>query len=133
MVVRHNTGDAGTLLRYALTITAAVTLMLSPLLADRFLAQQAPPPAPAQQQPGANGVQVGVPEGREGGRGRQGAAGRGRRGGGPALPAPRNSAGRVLLTAAAASEKGLWLPAGGVVTTPISPDIPFQPWAAALY
>jgi hypothetical protein len=129
MVVRHNTQHR-TLVRYALTITVAITLMLSPLLADRFLAQQ--PAAPEGQNP--NGVQVGVPDGRQGGRGgRQGAAGRGRRGGGPAAPAPRTAAGRVHLGAAVAGEKGLWLPAGGVVTTPIIPNIPFQPWAAALY
>ena len=81
-------------------------------------------------------MQVGVPEGRQGGGGRAGgAAGRGggRRGGGPAGPAPRNAAGRVILTGTTPAQKGLWLPAGGVVTTPITPDIPFQPWARGLY
>ena len=86
-----------------------------------------------QTQPPRNDVQVGVPEGRRGGAGRAGAPNRGggRRGGAPAGPAPRNAAGRVLL--AVTGQKGLWLPAGGVVTTPIAPDIPFQPWARALY
>ena len=115
-------------MRYPLTMTVAMALMLSPLLADRFLAQQ----APASETQNPNSVQVGVPEGRRGGgAGRQG-GGRGRRGGGPAAPAPRNAAGRVHLGSAAPGEKGLWLPAFGVVNTPIAPDIPFQPWAAAL-
>jgi hypothetical protein len=39
----------------------------------------------------------------------------------------------VVLSGATPSQKGLWLPAGGVVTTPIIPDIPFQPWSRALY
>ena len=121
----HNTEDEY-LLRYALTITAAVTLTLSPLLIAR---QSSSPQTPANP----NAVQVGVPDGRQGGGGRQGAAGRGRRGGGPALPAPRTATGRVLLSGATPSDKGLWLPAGGVVTTPITPNIPFQAWAAALY
>ena len=115
-------------MRYSIAIAAALTLMLSPLLGDRFFAQS----PPAQTGPDPNSVQVGVPEGRQGGGGRQGAAGRGRRGG-PAAPAPRNAHGRVHLGAATAGEKGMWLPAGGVVLTPIAPDIPFQPWAAALY
>ena len=117
-------------MRYSIAIAAALTLMLSPLLGDRFFAQS----PPAQTGPDPNSVQVGVPEGRQGGggRGRQGAAGRGRRGG-PAAPAPRNAHGRVHLGAATAGEKGMWLPAGVVVLTPIAPDIPFQPWAAALY
>src|SRR5687768_9938034 len=114
-----------TRLRYVLTIGAAITVMCSVVLA-----QQPPPPQP----PNPNGVQVGVPEGRQGG-GRQGggAAGRGRRSGGPARPAPRGPDGRVILGGATVQEKGLWLPAGGVVLTPIAPDIPFQRWAAALY
>ena len=104
---------------------AAVILMMSPLVAERFSAQQ------PQQPPPENNVQVGVPEGGRGA-GRQG-GGRGRRGGEPAGPAPRNAAGRVILTSATPAEKGLWLPARGVVTTPIAPDIPFRPWARALY
>jgi hypothetical protein len=87
------------------------------------------------QQPANPGVQVGAPDGRQGGAGRAGGGGRGggRRGAGPAAPAPRNAAGRIILTGAAPSQKGLWLPAAGVVTTPITPNIPFQPWARALY
>ena len=39
----------------------------------------------------------------------------------------------MILGGATPTQKGLWLPAGGVVTTPIAPNIPFQPWAKALY
>jgi hypothetical protein len=119
-------------LRYAFTLSAAVALMLSPLMADRYFAQT---PAASQAPADPNAVQVGVPQGRGGGRQGGGAAapGRGRRGGGPPSPAPRGADGRVLLSGATAADKGLWLPAGGVVLTPIAPDIPFQPWAAGLY
>lgn len=103
--------------------------MLSTVYTDRYLAQS---PAPAPQGPPENNVQVGVPEGR-GGAGRQGGGRGGRRGGGPPRPAPRNADGRIILGGATPAEKGLWLPAGGVVLTPIAPNIPFQPWAAALY
>src|SRR5687768_1383918 len=119
-------------LRFPLAIVAAAGLMVSMPLADRYAAQE--PPAP----PSDGGVQVGVPGGgRQGGgqggaAGRQGGRGRGRRGGGPAMPAPRNASGRVLLQGATPADKGLWQP-GGVVLTPIAPDIPFQPWARALY
>src|SRR5690349_8474732 len=101
---------------------------------------------PQGQQPaqaGGQGVQVGVPGGGQGrGRGAgptpnpgQGVpAGGGRRGRGPAGPAPRNANGRVLLQGATPSEKGVWLPEG-VVTTSFAnvTEIPFQPWAKALY
>lgn len=110
--------------RLSLLIGAAA-LFVAPVLSN--LAAQEP-------QPPRNDVQVGIPEGRQGGGGRAGGGrGGGRRGGGPAAPAPRNAAGRIVLTGATPAEKGLWLPAGGVVTTPIAPDIPFQPWARALY
>jgi hypothetical protein len=115
-------------LRFPLAIVAAAALMVSMPLADRYAAQE------QQAPPSDGGVQVGVPGGgRQGGAaGRQGGRGRGRRGGGPALPAPRNTSGRVLLQGATPADKGLWQPPG-VVLTPIAPDIPFQPWARALY
>jgi hypothetical protein len=53
----------------------------------------------------------------------------------PAAPAPRNGAGRVLLTPGlSATEKGLWLPVFGILE-PIAPaaTVPFQPWAKAVY
>ena len=83
----------------------------------------------AQGDQGDRGVQVGVPLGR-GGRAAEPA--RGRRGGGPPLPAPRSADGRPLLGGTKA-DKGLWLP-GPVVPDPLGlkGDIPYQPWARAM-
>jgi hypothetical protein len=84
-------------------------------------------PGVSAAQQGDQGVQVGVP----GGRG--GAPGPGRRrDSGPAAPTPRSKEGKVLLGGSTPTERGLWLP-GPVVTTPLAPSIPFQPWARALY
>ena len=81
-----------------------------------------------QGNPQLPSVQVGVPEGVGG---RQAGQGRGRQAG-PPQPAPRNAAGRVLLSGATATDKGLWLP-GPVIPNPLAMnDIPYQPWAAAL-
>jgi hypothetical protein len=82
-------------------------------------------------------VQVGVPNGGRGGGapGGPGGAGRGRRGGPPPKPAPRTADGKIILGGATPTEKGLWLPAG-VITTSFQTkvdEIPFQPWAKALY
>ena len=98
-----------------LTLTAALVM-----LCTAGAAQQ-------QNGQGNQGVQVGVPAGR-------GAAPppARRRDAGPAKPAPRAKDGRILLGGATPAEKGLWLP-GPVVTTPLVPNIPFQPWARALY
>ena len=78
-------------------------------------------------------------QGRNGGAGPQGQTlggngGRRGRGGPPPKPAPRNAAGRVLLQGGTPQEKGVWLPVG-VITTSVAPEneIPFQPWAKALY
>ena len=52
----------------------------------------------------------------------------------PPKPAPRNTNGRVVLTTSTPEDKGLWLPVFGILD-PIAPakDVPFQPWARALY
>jgi len=130
-------------MRHSLALLAAGALFLSPVLAESLLGQQ--PAAPATQQPAAQGgVQVGVPAGRQGGdaAGRQGGGGGGRGGGGggrqagpPPGPAPRNAAGRVIFgTAAPLKEKILWTGNLGLRSTPIPPEqIPFQPWAKALW
>jgi hypothetical protein len=101
---------------------AAIALFVAMVHLDAQ--QPAPRPAPS--------VQVGVPEGARG----QGPARSGgeRRGRGPAPPAPRNPNGRVLLQGSTPDQKGVWLPAG-VVTTSFAnvAEIPFQPWAKALY
>jgi hypothetical protein len=52
----------------------------------------------------------------------------------PPGPAPRNAAGRVLLQGATPADKGVWTPMFGI-TDAIAPlpEIPFQPWARALF
>jgi hypothetical protein len=52
----------------------------------------------------------------------------------PPKPAPRNAAGRALLASVNSADKGLWLPVFGILD-PIKPakEVPFQPWARALY
>ena len=59
----------------------------------------------------------------------------GRRGGGPARPAPRNAKGRVLLQGATAKDKGVWLPGPGITGPPIKPidQLPILPWARAVF
>jgi hypothetical protein len=61
--------------------------------------------------------------------------GRGRRGGGPAQPAPRNQRGRVLLQGATPKEKGVWLPGPGITGVPVKPidQLPLRPWARAVF
>lgn len=82
-------------------------------------------------------------QGRQGGQGQRGESGQGVVGGvgtpaattPPAAPAPRNSAGRVVLSPSlSTTEKGLWLPVFGILD-PIAPaaKVPFQPWAKALF
>jgi hypothetical protein len=114
-------------MRYTLTFLAAAALFTSPLLTHRVAGQQEQP----QAQPQRNSVQVGVPEGRQGGA-RQGGQGRGRQAG-PPKPAPRGSDGRVILGGSTPTEKGVWLP-GAVIPNPLAiKDTPFQPWAKALF
>lgn len=52
----------------------------------------------------------------------------------PPDPAPRNAEGRVLLGGATPDDKGVWQPLFGIFD-PIAPleDVPFKPWARALY
>src|SRR5262245_21842146 len=112
-------------MRHSLASIAAAALFLSPLLTDSLIGQQQP------QTPERPSVQVGVPEGRTGGAGRQGGGGRGRQSG-PPQPAPRDAKGRVVLGGTTPTEKGVWLP-GAVVPNPLGlKDTPFQPWAKAL-
>jgi len=125
------------------TFVLAMGAFVAPLLAGPLMAQpsepqpQAPPsqqtPAP-QAPPDRNRVQVGVPLGRGGAQGRQGGRGQtiggvgGPRAAGPALPAPRNAEGRVLLGGATASEQGVWI--GGNLGQRDSAVM--QPWAQAI-
>jgi hypothetical protein len=52
----------------------------------------------------------------------------------PPDPAPRSAEGRVLLGGATPADKGVWTPRFGI-TDPIASldEVPFQPWARALY
>ena len=113
-------------MRHRLTLLAAPLVVIAPLLGPALFAQQAQQPQPA---PGGAGVVGGgllVQEGQ--GRG-------GRRGGGPAKPAPRNAQGRIILGSATPSEKGVWLPGPGITGVPIKPidQVPLQPWARAVF
>src|SRR5262245_7047202 len=111
-------------MRNAWMAAAGVLLLATVLLSPPMLAQ--PPQAPAR------GLQVDVPSGRAG-VAAEAFRGRGRNAG-PPKPAPRNKEGRALLSGATAADKGVWLP-GPVIPDPLGPskDLPFQPWARALF
>jgi hypothetical protein len=119
---------------FALLVSGA--LFLSPMLAESLIGQA------AQGAPAAQGAQAGQGDGRQGG-GRQG-GGQGRQGGGgggrgrgaaaPAAPAPRNAAGRVIFSNGNPKETVLWTASLGIRDIPVSRDqVPFQPWAKALW
>jgi hypothetical protein len=77
----------------------------------------------------AGGQQGGAPQG---GQALGGVSGPRRTG--PSKPAPRSADGKMLLTGATPSDKGVWLPAVAL-TTHLAPleTVPFQPWARKLY
>ena len=111
-------------MRNAWMAAAGVLFLATVLLSPPMVAQQAQAPD--------RGLQVGVPAGRDGvppesfrGRGRNA---------GPPKPAPRNKEGRALLAGATSADKGVWLP-GPVIPDPLGPskELPFQPWARALF
>jgi hypothetical protein len=126
-------------MRNRTTLTLAVAAFVAPLLGELLVAQgQAqpqPPAAPPSVQVGVpqgrqggdvgGGVQVGVPAGRQGAPGRQGGRGRAT---GPAAPAPRNAAGRVFLSGATPADKGVWI-GGGLGQRD---DAVLQPWARGI-
>src|SRR5215510_11606471 len=114
-------------MRHLPLIAGAVLCLVVPMFAAE---RQANGEQQAAQQPPRPGVQVGVPDGRAGGGGRQGGRGRAT---GPALPAPRSADGRVLLGGATPKERnGVWLPGGAPVTDANKKEVPFQPWARAV-
>jgi len=129
---------------------AGVIFLAALVSAATLIAQQqqgGAPPAGGAQSGGAppEGGAQGGGRGRGGGRGGGGGqggtqdvvggvgAGRGRNAG-PPQPAPRNADGRALLGGATVKDKGVWLPVFGILD-PIKPakDVPFQPWAKAVY
>jgi hypothetical protein len=131
-------------MRQCYALFAAAALFVSPLLVESVLGQQ--PAAPAAGAPaagqgggrqggGQGGAQAGQGEGRQGGgQGRQGGGGRGRGAGAPAAPAPRNAAGRVIFSSGDPKTPLLWTANLGIRDTPLPRDqVPFQPWAKALF
>ena len=117
-------------MRNSISALIGLIIFATTLLTTRAVAQQQQPPA--QPPASGRGLQVGVPEtniGRPTGPGR----GRGRNAG-PPQPAPRNAAGRVLLSGPTPADKGVWSP-GPVIPDPLGPskELPFQPWARALF
>src|SRR4030095_2452443 len=116
-------------MRHCVVLCAAAALFLSPVLAESLRGQE------QQQHPQRPSVQVGVPDGRGGAPAnpQQQGAGRGRQAGPPAAPTPRNADGRAIFSTP--GKKGVWLPGGGGATAPNStgPQVPFQPWARAVY
>jgi hypothetical protein len=112
-------------MRNPITLFAAASLFVLSLLPAIVVGHS----EPGQ---GSQGVQVGVPEGRQGGAGPQG--GRGGRQTGPPRPAPRSADGRALLGGATPTDKGVWLP-GPVIPDPLGvvAQAAFQPWARALF
>src|SRR5687767_5695269 len=100
-------------------LALAVGAFMAPLFGDLLVAQGQPqqPAAPPSEQaapqgrrgggPG-DGVQ-GAPAGRQGAAGRQGGRGRAAGPAAPAAPAPRNAAGRALLSGATPADKGVWI------------------------
>ena len=124
-----------TLMRNGFALLVAGALFVSPLLVKSLAGQAQGNQQPAAQQTAPPSVQVGVPEGRQGGgQGRQGGGGRGRAAGAPPAPAPRNAAGRVIFSSGNPKEPLLWTANLGIRDTPLPRDqVPFQPWAKALF
>jgi len=118
-------------MRIRLTHTVAVTAAASIMLAVTGYGQAPAAPqggqqAPAQGQQGAPGGQRG--QGQRGG-------GRGGRGGQntPAAPTPRRADGKPILGSVPGQKPGRW--SGGPTTMPQGQldQVPFQPWARAVY
>jgi hypothetical protein len=104
-------------------VLSAAILFVSIAFGVPVAARQGQPPAPGTGGAGVVGGGLLVQEGR------------GRRGGGPARPAPRNKAGKILLQGATPAEKGVWLPGPGITGVPIKPvdQLPLRPWARAVF
>jgi hypothetical protein len=129
-------------MRNGFALLVAGALFVSPLLVKSLAGQAQGNQQPAAQQTAPPSVQVGVPQGRQGGdqgrqggaQGRQGGGGRGRAAGAPPPPAPRNAAGRVIFSSGNPKEPLLWTANLGIRDTPLPRDqVPFQPWAKALF
>ena len=118
----------GQLMRHCLVLCGAAALFLSPVLVESLRRPGAAAPTTATS--GCAGWRPGrtrwyarhTPPG-----------GRGRQAGPPAGPTPRNADGRAIFSTP--GKKGVWLPGGGGAAAPnaTGPQIPFQPWARAVY
>ena len=126
-------------MRNSFALLVAGAFFLSPMLVESLIGQAPRGQAQGQQgqQPTAQTPARGGGQG--GGQGGGGRAGGGGRGGGrgpaaPAAPAPRNAAGRVIFGSGNAKETVLWTASLGIRDIPVQRDqIPFQPWAKALW
>ncbi|MFM2124795.1 MAG: hypothetical protein RL328_1246, partial [Acidobacteriota bacterium] len=78
-----------------------------------------------QQQPQGNGLFLG----NNGANQQQGRGGRG--GNAPSGPAPRDANGKIIIGSLPGERQGLWLPGPAQIAD--AKDVPFQPWAKALY
>ena len=116
-------------MKHRLVLRAGIVVCFVPVFAWSGLTAQ----EPAGRQGG--GVQVGVPQGRQGGPGPGRQGGPGRQAGPPPKPTPRSADGRVLLGGATPGEKGVWQPGNGFGVTAATElaTVPFQPWAREVY
>ena len=122
-------------MRNGFALLVAGALFLSPMLVESVLGQAGQAPQqPAAQGPTRGGGQ-GAQDGRQGGGGAGRGGGRGGRGAAaPAPPAPRNAAGRVIFDSGNPKQPLLWTANLGIRDTPLPRDqVPFQPWAKALF
>ncbi len=130
-------------MRHCLALLAAGALFVSPALVESVTGQQPAPQQGAPQQPAAQGGgQGGARQGgqgqggaRQGGARQGGGGGRGgRAAGAPPPPAPRNAEGRVIFSSGDVKVPLLWTASLGIRDTPLPRDqVPFQPWAKALF
>ena len=123
-------------MRNSFALLIAGALFVSPLLVESLIGQ-APQGQAAGQQPAAQAPARGGGQGAgQGGGGRAGGGGRGAGRGpaAPAAPAPRNAAGRVIFGSGNPKETVLWTAGLSIRETPLPRNqVPFQPWAKALF
>ena len=112
--------------------TAMAAALLVFALASTGLGQAAPQAGPQgggaqQQQQGLRG------QGQQGQRAGQGRGGRGAGNAAPAAPTPRRADGKPIISSVPGQKPGRW--SGGPTTLPQGQldEIPFQPWARAVY
>ena len=126
-------------MRNSFALLVAGAFFVSPMLVESLIGQAPQGQAQGQQGQGQGQQPAAQTPARGGGQGGGGRAGGGGRGGGrgpaaPAAPAPRNAAGRVIFGSGNAKETVLWTASLGIRDIPVPRDqVPFQPWAKALW